>query len=112
MSLNKSDTTGVIPPTVTKRGSVDEDFVVRRQIQRRNVYKDGGKRDRNSLRVSLSHHDSADHKAIPKSAPGSGRTSPTDLLSVSMSTPKTWTPISMTTPAIEAKVVILGAQGE
>lgn len=85
---------------------------VKRPIQRRNVYKGGDKRNRDSLRVergSSDKYDTPDGQIIAKSAPGSGRTSPTEFLNLSLG-PKAWTPSSMSNPPIEAKVVILGAQ--
>lgn len=118
-SPNKSDSfSGVVTPSLTKHGSTDEDVVVRRQIQRREVYKGGDRRirtvDRNSLRPGIfDRYDFPDGNIVAKSAPGSGRSSPTDFLSLSLAAPKAWTPISgMSNPPIEAKVVILGAQGK
>ena len=125
MSLN-SNFSGVVAPSTTKH---DDDIAVKRQIQRRNVYKAGDKRirsiDRNSLRVvdhsTLDQYDYTDGNFlaksnpahyVAKSAPGSGRSSPTDFLSFSLAAPKAWTPVGMSNPPIEAKVVILGAQGE
>ena len=107
------DSSGVVTSSLTAKHLASEDAFVKRPIQRRNVYKGGDKRNRDSLRVerhTLDHNDLPDTQLIAKSAPGSGRTSPTDLLSFSLTAPKAHTP-SMTTPPIEAKVVILGAQG-
>ena len=109
------DSSGVVTPGLTKHLTAD-DAVVKRPIQRRNVYKGGDKRNRDSLRVerhTIDQSDISDGQLIAKSAPGSGRTSPTDLLSFSLSTaPKAFTPSNMSNPPIEAKVVILGAQGQ
>lgn len=112
MSL-RSDYAGVLTPGSSKHSS--EDPFVKRSIQRRNVYKGGDKRNRDSLRVSrgsVDQYDIPDGQILAKSAPGSGRTSPTDYLSLSLAAPKAWTPSNMSNPPIEAKVVILGAQGE
>ena len=107
------DSSGVVTPGLTKHLTADDAFV-KRPIQRRNVYKGGDKRNRDSLRVhTIDQSDISDGQLIAKSAPGSGRTSPTDLLSFSLSTaPKAFTPSNMSNPPIEAKVVILGAQGQ
>lgn len=115
MSFNhKSNVSGVVSPGLTKYATVDDDVAVKRPIQRRNVYKGGDKRHRKTyLGVgSLDRYDQTDGGLIAKSAPGSGRSSPTDFLSLSLATPTAWTPSTMTNPPIEAKVVILGAQGE
>ena len=108
------DSSGVVTSSLTKH-LTSEDAFVKRPIQRRNVYKGGDKRNRDSLRVdrhTLDHNDLPDSQLIAKSAPGSGRTSPTDLLSFSLTAaPKAFTPSNMSNPPIEAKVVILGAQG-
>ena len=114
MSL-KSDHSGVI--TSGFKGYSVDDNVVKRPIQRRNVYKGSDKRQRINIeraapRLDPSSIDITDGNLVAKSAPGSGRTSPTDLLTLSLAAPKAWTPTNMGNPPIEAKVVILGAQGE
>ena len=108
------DSSGVVTSSLTAKCLTSEDVFVKRPIRRRNVYKGGDKRNRDSLHVechTLDHNDLPDTQLIAKSAPGSGRTSPTDLLSFSLTAPKAHAPSSMSTPPIEAKVVILGAQG-
>jgi len=113
---------GVVALTLPKRGSVDhqDDSSIKRSIQRRHVYKAGDRRgDRNSLLVvdrnSIDHRfDYSDGKIqSAKSAPGSGRSSPPDILSASLAGQRAWSPSSsMSNQPIEAKVVILGAQGK
>jgi len=114
---------GVIAPTLPKKSATvdhEDHSSVKRSIQRRHVYKAGDRRgDRNSLRVvdrhSIDHRfDYSDgHIQAIKSAPGSGRSSPPDILSLSLAGQRAWSPGSgMTSQPIEAKVVILGAQGE
>ena len=119
LKYHKSEFPGVVTSGFSRRSSTEEDVIVKRPIQRGNVYKGGDKRNRVSIdktrdRTSLHIGKSTpDGNFIAKSAPGSGRTSPTDLLTLSLTAPKSWTPISaMSNPPIEAKVVILGAQGE
>ena len=117
MSLKhfKSDHSGVV--TSGFKGYSIDDNVAKRPIQRRDVYKGSDKRHRISIeraqpRLDPSSIDITDGNLVAKSAPGSGRTSPTDLLTLSLAAPKSWTPTNMGNPPIEAKVVILGAQGE
>ena len=116
LKYNRPPFPGVVTSGFPKYSSTDGDVIVKRPIQRGNVYKGGDKRnrgsiDKTSLRVDHSSYDTPDGNLVAKSAPGSGRTSPTDLLTLSLTAPKSWTP-TMSSPPIEAKVVILGAQGE
>ena len=114
-SLSVPDT-GVVVPTLPKRAATVDQEDNKRSIQRRHVYKAGDRRgDRNSLRVNSigSRFDYSDGNIqAAKSAPGSGRSSPPDCLSLSLAGQRAWSPSSMSNQPIEAKVVILGAQGK
>ncbi|XP_065885932.1 uncharacterized protein [Dysidea avara] len=112
-SVNYGSNHGVVPALQKRSATVEDDSSVKRSIQRRHVYKGGDRRgDRNSLRVSDRSFDYSDGNIqSAKSAPGSGRSSPPDILSVSLAGQRAWSPGGMTNQPIEAKVVILGAQG-
>lgn len=115
LKYQRSAFPGVVTSGLSRHSSTENDVIVKRPIQRGNVYKGDIRHrvsiDKSSLRVDHSSYDTPDGNFVAKSAPGSGRTSPTDLLTLSLAAPKSWTP-TMSAPPIEAKVVILGAQGE